>query len=272
MKRLSVFFLLVFSLFAFRAEMADAHFGVLRPSASTVADSQQKELELTLAFAHPMERRGMDLERPMSVFAYSEGKREDLLPRLAPAAVLGHAAWTAKFTLRRPGAVTFVMEPMPYWEASEDKYIIHYTKTCVAAFGVEDGWEEALGLKTEILPLTRPFGLYAGSVFRGQVLLDGKPAPGAVVEIEYDNREGRLEAPNDFFVTQTVRADQNGVFAVALPFAGWWGIAALSEPGITLLHDGEQKPVELGAVLWIEAVAPRFKPSLEDGGKKKKAR
>lgn len=57
------------------------------------------------------------------------------------------------------------MEPKPYFEPAEDCYIIHYTKTVVSAFGLE-GWDRELGLKTEIVPLTRPFGLYAGNVFQ----------------------------------------------------------------------------------------------------------
>lgn len=71
------------------------------------------------------------------------------------------------------------MEPQPYWEPAEDCYIVHYTKAYVAAFGEEEGWDEPAGLKTEIVPLTRPFGNYAGNVFQGQVLLNGKPVPGA---------------------------------------------------------------------------------------------
>ena len=47
----------------------------------------------------------------------------------------------------------------------EDCFIIHYTKTVVAAFGEEENWGQPLGLKTEIVPLTRPFANYTGNVF-----------------------------------------------------------------------------------------------------------
>ena len=40
----------------------------------------------------------------------------------------------------------------------------------------------------EIIPLTRPFANYSGNIFQGRVLLDGKPVPGAEVEVEYYNR------------------------------------------------------------------------------------
>ncbi len=79
------------------------------------------------------------------------------------------------------------LEPQPYWEPAEDKFIIRYSKVMVPVFGVDDGWDAPTGAKTEILPLTRPFGNYAGNVFRGQVILNGKPAP------RYDGRSRVLQ-------------------------------------------------------------------------------
>jgi cobalt/nickel transport protein len=144
------------------------------------------------------------------------------------------------------------MEPRPYWEPIEDCYIIHYTKTVIGAFGQEEGWDEPLGLKTEIVPLTRPFGLYSGNVFQGVVMLDGKPVPKAEVEVEFYNREGKATAPTDYMVTQVVKADQNGVFTYAVPRAGWWGFAALNISDHKIKHEGEEKDIELGAVLWVQ--------------------
>ena len=132
-------------------------------------------------------------------------------------------------TIKRPGVYMFYMEPQPYWEPAEDVFIIHYTKTVVTAFGDDEGWDEEIGLKTEIVPLSKPFGLYAGNVFQGIVKLDGKPVPYAEVEVEYYNKDKKAEAPTDYMVTQTIKADQNGVFTYAAPKAGWWGFAALNE-------------------------------------------
>ena len=126
----------------------------------------------------------------------------------------------------------------------------------MAAFGEEEGWDEPAGLKTEIVPLTRPFGNYAGNVFQGQVLLNGKPVPGADVEVELYNKDKKYEAPNEYMVTQVVKADANGVFTYAVPFAGCWGFAALNTADEKLDHDGTPKNVELGAVLWAEFVDP----------------
>lgn len=235
--------------------VASAHFGMVIPSASTVTDKKEAALSLDLSFSHPMEMQGMALARPKAVRVMVDGKSEELTG-LKAKTILDHDGWTAAYAIRRPGVYQFVMEPEPYWEAAEDCYIVHYAKTYVAAFGEEEGWDEPAGLKTEIVPLTRPFGNYAGNVFRGQVLMDGKPVPGAEVEVEYYNRDHAYKAPNDYLVTQVVKADADGVFAYGVPFAGWWGFAALSTADQKMAHEGTPKDVELGAVLWAEFLDP----------------
>lgn len=241
------------------AQAASAHFGMLIPSAATVTDKQDAAITLELSFSHPMEMQGMDMVRPKVFEVFTDGKTRDLAATLEPAKLAGHDAWKARYDIKRPGVYQFVMEPTPYWEPAEDCYIIHYTKTYVAAFGDEEGWDEPVGLKTEIVPLTRPFGNYAGNVFQGRVLLDGKPVPGAEVEVEHYNRDQAYQAPDDYLVTQVVKADDNGVFTYGVPFAGWWGFAALHTAPEKMEHDGAPKNVELGAVLWSRFVEPMKK-------------
>ena len=74
-------------------------------------------------------------------------------------------------------------------------FIVHYTKTVVTAFGDDEGWDTEIGLKTEIVPLSKPFGLYAGNVFQGTVKLDGKPVPFAEVEVEYYDKDKKYSEP-----------------------------------------------------------------------------
>ena len=52
-------------------------------------------------------------------------------------------------------------------------------------------------------------------------------------------------------VTQTIKADQNGVFTYATPRAGWWGFSALNTADYKLEYNGEKKEVEIGAVIWV---------------------
>jgi cobalt/nickel transport protein len=163
-----------------------------------------------------------------------------------------HAGWQTSYRVKRPGVYHFVMEPTPYWEPAEDLFILHYTRVIVAAFGNDAGWAEPIGLPTEIVPLLRPFGNYAGNSFSGQVLLDGSPVANAEVEVEFYNKDKKLRPPSDYHITQVVRADGNGIFSFTCPVAGWWGFAALNEADYTLkTSQGEEKGLELGGVLWI---------------------
>ena len=248
-KSLVVTFVLTFTFLP--AFPVGAHFGMLIPSDSMIMPADDRNVHLTLSFSHPFDRQGMPMGRPKSISVSTGEKRIDLHNHLKATQVMNNAAWTIDFPVNRPGVYHFTMEPQPYWEPAENSFIIHYTKTVVAAFGDEESWDTELGLKTEIIPLSRPFGLYAGNLFQAMVKLDGKPAPHARVEIEYYNRDGRARAKTDFMVTQTVKADANGIFAYSPPVSGWWGFAALNIADFKLKHEGMEKDVELGAVIWV---------------------
>jgi cobalt/nickel transport protein len=217
-----------------------------------VMQGERKAITLNLSFSHPFEGMGMELVKPKVFSVVANGKKQDLLGSLEKCRVMGHTAWKIDYKINRPGVYKFYMEPQPYWESAEDCFIVHYTKTVVTAFGDDEGWDEEIGLKTEIVPLSKPFGLYAGNVFQGIVKLGGKPVPYAEVEVEYYNKDGKYKAPTDYMVTQTVKADKNGVFTYAAPRAGWWGFAALNSADFKLKNNGKEKDVELGAVIWVK--------------------
>ncbi len=250
MKRFAA--LLVLTLIVSLPTSAMAHFGMVIPDTSVITQKTGKNLALDLSFSHPFEGIGMPLEKPAEFFVVMDGARQDLLSSLVPMTVMENPAWKAPYTVKRPGVYRFVMVPKPYWEPAEDIFIIHYTQAMVPAYGGEEGWDEPLGLKTEIVPLTRPFGLYAGNLFQGMVTLDGKAVPGAEVEVEFYNKKGDAKAANDYLVTQVVKADANGIFSFAVPTEGWWGFSALNEADYQIEVNGEKKGVELGAVLWVE--------------------
>ena len=230
----------------------NAHFGMVVPSDSMVMQADHRTLTLKLSFSHPMEMVGMQLEKPAVFSVWANGTLLDLKASLQQTQFLEHTAWEADFPIKRPGVYMFHMEPEPYWEPAEDSYIIHYTKTVVTAFGDDAGWDSELGLKTEIVPLSKPYGLYAGNVFQGTVKLNAQPVPFAEVEIEYFNEGLKVTAPTEYMITQTIKADANGVFTYAAPWPGWWGFAALSTADFKIERDGEEKEVELGAVIWVK--------------------
>ena len=231
---------------------AIAHFGMLIPSDNMVMQGDKRIVHVQASFSHPMEMIGMELQRPRVFQVVVNGTSHDMVEMLKPAKVMGHSAWTLDYRIKRPGVYHFHMEPKPYWEPAENVFIIHYTKSVVAAFGDDQGWDRPIGLKTEIIPLSKPFGLYAGNLFQGIVNVDGQPVPYAKVEVEYYNQHNTAQAPTDYMVTQTIKADENGVFTYAAPKSGWWGFASLNQADFKLkTNSGEEKVVELGAVIWV---------------------
>jgi len=229
-----------------------AHFQEILPSADVLPEGGPVTLDLV--FTHPVEGGPvMDMAKPAQVGVLFSGAVTDLLPALAEAPVEGSLAWTVTHELAEPGAAVFFVEPQPYWEPAEGKYIVHYAKVVVDSYASGEGWDALVGLPVEIRPLTRPTGLWTGNVFSGVVLKDGTPVPFAEIEVEFVN-DGSVAPPNDAFVTQVVTADANGAFTYAMPRAGWWGFAALIEGDETMAApDGAAVPVERGALIWVRA-------------------
>ena len=229
------------------------------------------KIPLTLVFTHPFEAgHTMDMGKPEQFFVVrSRGenapRKTDLLPTLKPitwtSLTNSGAAWETSYTARG-GDHTFCLIPDPYWEEGDGFFIKQNTKVIINVGGEPGAWMEPVGLPTEIVPLCKPYDRWTGNVFQGQVLFNGKPVPGAEIEIEYMNhkllldqkafaKKAAAEAPQDSFVLQTIFADVNGVFTYGIPKEGWWGFAALDlDPNYT--HKG--KKCSRDAVMWIKAV------------------
>ncbi len=231
---------------------AAAHFQEILPSTDVLPDGGAVTLDLV--FTHPMEGGPvMEMKKPKKFGVLQEGAMHDLTATLASAPVKGKSAWRATYDLKTPGGAVFFVEPEPYFEPAEGKYIIHYAKVLVDGFASGEGWDAMVGLPVEIEPLARPVGLWTGNVFRGVVKKDGKPVPFAEIEVEYVN-DGAVVPPNDDFITQVIKADANGTFSYALPRGGWWGFAALVEADAPMTApDGKSVPVELGGLIWVKA-------------------
>lgn len=235
----------------FTTSTALAHFQEIIPSADVLPEGGKVSVELV--FTHPMERGPvMEMAKPKRVGVFAAGKASDLLATLAAKTIDGKQTWAFEHELKAPGAVTYFVEPQPYWEPAEKKWIIHYAKVIVDAFASGEGWTAQVGLPVEIEPLSRPTGLWTGNLFRGVVRHKGKPVPFAEVEVEWMN-DGSVKAPNEAFVTQVTRADQNGVFTYAMPRAGWWGFAALVDGPDAKSPDGKPAKTELGGLIWVKA-------------------
>jgi len=225
------------------------HFGMVIPSDSSVENSGNLALEFK--FGHPFENEIMNLSRPNEAAVVKNSEKIALLDKLQEKKEGENAYFSLDFEISEPSVYHFFMDPKPYFEPSEDRFIRHLTKTIVNAFGYGEGWDEPIGLKAEIVPQTRPFGLYAGNLFAAKVLYKGKPLKNAIVEVEYLNKNA-LKAPSEDHITQEIKTNENGEFAFVMPIAGWWGFAALVEDDEHLEFEGKTYPIELGAVIWVE--------------------
>ncbi len=233
---------------------AEAHFLLLKPQNDIV---NSREIRLTAKFTHPMEgspnmpfridRSGAVINGRTLPIEWKEKKIA-----AAPGSKEKVPMYIGKLKIHRPGVYQIFVVPSAYFEPAEQKFIRQITKVYVEAFGLEEGWQKPIGLKAEIVPVTRPFGLWEGNTFVGRVLFNGKPAANIRVEVEYYNKEG-IKPPNQALVTQVVQTDENGYFIYTIPWSGWWGFSAIGRGGKKRYRDGKLYPVELDAVLWIKA-------------------
>jgi cobalt/nickel transport protein len=234
--------------------IADAHFQVLIPDNDIVAEDDSMSVNLDIIFTHPMEQGPvMEMGMPVEFGVLANGEKKDLKDSLKTKKIDGKTTFVSEYKIKEPADYIFYIQPAGYWEPAEQKMIVHYTKVVVDAFGAEEGWDEMVGFPVEIEPLVRPYGLWTGNAFRGIVKKQGEPVPFAEIEVEYYNKGSKVGIPSDPYITQVIKADQNGVFSYVMPKAGWWSFAALVDGDKKMKNpEGKMVDVELGALIWVQ--------------------
>jgi cobalt/nickel transport protein len=243
---------------------AMAHFQMIYTPESAL--EKAAPINLKLVFTHPFEAgHTMDMGKPEQFFVVRKEKKKDLLGTLNPitwnSLTNSGAAYETSYKLRGMGDNVFCLVPSPYLEEEEGCYIQQITKMVVNTGGFPTDWDAEIGLPAEIVPLDKPYALWTGNVFRGVVKGGGKPVPYAEIEVEYMNhqpltdknafdRKAVVEAPQDAFVTMTIKANVNGEFSFGIPRSGWWGFCALGA-GPVKEHKG--KELSQDAVIWVQA-------------------
>ncbi len=111
-------------------------------------------------------------------------ERRDLLGDMEESLYLDTKAWGANVAIDQPGLYQFITETRPRLNAERQCFEQQYVKSILPVCGVEEGWERPAGLRLEILPLTRPFGLTAGSSFTGKALGPDGPLTNARVYMD----------------------------------------------------------------------------------------
>lgn len=248
-----------------------AHFGILIPASDYLDPGTSDRISLAMAFGHPAEGSLLGGQAPSAAGVVVDGDHQQLTSQLhAQEDEDGQSWWSLSYTINQPGNHIFYANLPAYWEPAEDSYIMHLNKTIVAVGDSGDDWADLLGSDiavAEIVPLIQPTGLFAGHSFRGQLIYQGQPVAHAEVEIERCHWRNlsttTLIYPTPLHEQQVVLTDEQGIFTVSLPTAGWWGIAGLVEDehqeaisGKALSIDHPEhgaKSVEVGAVLWLQA-------------------
>lgn len=223
-------------------------------------------ISLKMPFTHPAASgHVMTTETPEMFFVVKKSKKTDLLDQVTAAqwssAENTGLSFAADVKLRGLGDYVFVYQMAPYYEETEDIYIQQISKSIVNVGSLPTDWNEELGLKAEIVPLTKPYAIYEGGTFTGVVKSAGKPAPFAEIEVEFvnylpdmdNNRfadQATITPPSEDFVTMTIFADANGTFTFGIPKAGQWGFAAL---GVGTDKEYKGKELSQDAVIWVQA-------------------
>jgi cobalt/nickel transport protein len=232
------------------ASTSNAHFAMLIAAPPMINDMAKNQVILKTSFWHPRLNQGMNMEKPTAFGVWRQEQNQDLLAGLRAVKEAGFQSWQATYPITAPGDYIFYVSPSPYWEEAENTFIVHHTKVIVSAYDLQEGWDQVLGLPMEIVPLTRPYGLYPGNVFSAQVLFNGKPLPNCEVEIEYyDPRQQKVPA-TEALTTQVVKTNDQGYFQWSFPWPGWWGMAALAA-GAPITYAGKSGDLEVGGVLWV---------------------
>lgn len=232
-----------------------------QPTLDKPADATNPDLDVLLAFIDPFAYATSDLERPQMFAALkffpenTETVREDLLGNLEETHYLGHRGWSANVGMDKPALTQFIAESRPFWNEEKQRFSQHSAKVIVPVLGYGEAWNISAGQQFEILPLTRPFGLSAPASFTGKVIFDGKPLADASIRMGWIN-DPPVIARTPWHEILESRADDQGQFTFTLNQPGWWYCEAVIPAAPLKGPDGEMKPMERSAILWLYVDPP----------------
>ncbi len=172
-----------------------------------------------------------------SIFLIHDGKRTDISEKAIPERFRGREGSGECYripmdSLSRAGDYIFVIKHQPHWKSHLGFYICKISKFFLNNGGLVTDWpNRVLEDAPEIIPLTQPFSVYKGALFRAQVVDDkGKSIPHARIHVEFLNYKTTAkgiqgDAPilenrdmGDFFMF----SDNCGAFSFIPPSAGIW--------------------------------------------------
>ena len=134
--------------------------------------------------------------------------------------------------ISRAGDYVFVVKHMPHWKKNLGFYICKVSKFFMNRGGLVTDWPNRLFEDApEIMPLSPPYSVYAGTLFRAEVVDNtGKNIAHARIHVEFLNYEagrGGIDATSPILSQRdmgesVLYADSSGAFSFVPPVAGIW--------------------------------------------------
>jgi cobalt/nickel transport protein len=223
-----------------------------------------KKIKLNLIFTHPFSGAyTMNMSGVEELYVINRSKKKDLKKDLKEITYKDinsdGKGYELSYKARRMGDHLFVLKPTPYYDETSKSYIQQVTKSIVNVAGIPSDWDSELGLEVEIVPLTKPYAIWAGSSFTGIVKSNKKVVPYAQIDVKYLNREidtktntlgnPKIKAPQNAFENMIIKANKDGEFTFTIPKEGFWGFRA-----VDIGNNKKYKDIKLeqDAVLWVQ--------------------
>ena len=244
-----------------------AHYQVVWPQFEGCYAKPGELVRWQYFWGHPYDMLIDDAEPPKFFIFTPEEKKVDLEPQEItlkdPASGQNRKAFAVEYKPPGMGDYYLCAESPAYFIPAEEVFWQDYVKEPLHVMK-EGGWYDAVGLPVEIIPITRPYGWPAGSVFKGQALAKKRALTRATVEIEKFNGffvprdklpRDRLGEENSPLITRITKTDRMGYFVCTLDSPGWW-IISVSAPGGRKTHERKSYPLEMRGALWIYVEPP----------------
>ena len=242
--------------------IARAHFHTFWPDNENGYAKRGKLVSWDYFWGHPYEMVIFDTKKPNFYVARPDGKRDSVevsqVQMKDKETGMMRTAYRVMYKPMALGDSYLCLEAPPYLVEEEELFWKDYVKQSIHVMA-EKGWDRPMAMEIEIIPLTRPYGMEEGFVFKGQALFKGKPLAGAYVEIEKFNgfhvKEENL--PTDQYgnenvpmITRVSRTDLNGYVVYTLDEPGWWMVSVSCQDG-AIKHEGKKFPLVKRGGLWI---------------------
>ena len=169
---------------------AMAHFQVYWPQIEGCYAKPGEAITWRYFWGHPFEMLISDAQPPKFFMFTPQRQKENLEVKEISLKDQGSGqdrkAFEVEYKPPGPGDYYLCLEAPPYFIPEDQVFWQDYVKEPLHVQSAK-GWDQLVGLPVEIVPLTKPYGWPAGSVFKGQALAKNLALTRATVEIEKFN-------------------------------------------------------------------------------------